>query len=156
VSFAAGDKPQAAQLFDQEDWVDYSSTFTLTASTTSPTKGNSTYLAEYVKVAKKLIHVRIRIDIGSTFSAGSGNYRFSLPVTASTNAGQVTVGTGWINDSGTAFRGAWITFDTQTAYATAWYQNGATSVGQLGSAGSGTAWATGDSIQIQFAFEPAA
>jgi hypothetical protein len=155
VSFAAGDKPTAAQFFDQEDWTDYSSTFTLTASTTSPTKGNSIYLAEWLKVGKKGIHVRIRIDIGSTFSAGSGNYRFSLPTTASTNASTSTVGSVWINDSGTALRMGVVTLDSITTYATAWYQSAATAVGLLGSGGSGTAWATGDVVIINFLFEPA-
>lgn len=155
MSFNAGDKPLASQLYDQNDWVDYTATFTLTASTTSPTQGNSTYKAEYVQVAKKAIHVRIRIDIGSTFSAGSGNYRFSLPSTATSNASNGTAGTAWINDSGTAIRGAWVTLDSQTTYASAWYTSAATALTVVNSAGTGTAWATGDVMILNFLYEPA-
>jgi hypothetical protein len=155
VSFAAGDKPLASQMYDQNDWVDYSATFTLTASTSNPTQGNSIYKAEYLQIAKKTIHVRIRIDIGSTFTAGSGNYRFALPFTAATNASNSTAGSMWINDSGTALRGGWATLDSQTTYATAWYINAATTITALGSAGSGTAWANSDVIILNFTYEPA-
>jgi hypothetical protein len=155
VSFAAGDKPLASQLYDQEDWVDYSASFTLTASTTNPTKGNSSYVAQYLQVAKKCIHVRIRIDIGSTFSAGSGTYQFLLPSAASTASSNCVSSAMWINDSGTALRGGFITLNSVTTYATAWYINAATTLAALGSGGSGTAWATSDVILLDFVYEPA-
>lgn len=59
-------------------WTSY--TPTLTASTTNPTIGNSVWDAAYCKIGKT-VHVRIKLTLGSTFSAGSGAYIFSLPVT---------------------------------------------------------------------------
>src|SRR6266496_5746060 len=92
------------------NWTDYTtvapsggSAFAITASTTAPTQGNSTYRAEYQRNTFNC-NVRIHIDIGSTFAAGSGNYRFGLPFTASANASTATAGALWINDSGTALR----------------------------------------------------
>lgn len=99
MSFSAGQVPTASQIPDGT-WIDYSSSFTLTASTTNPTKGNSSYEARYTKMGR-LVVCQFRILIGSTFSAGSGVYQFSLPVTALNNH---AVGNGTIVDAGTAVR----------------------------------------------------
>ena len=60
-------------------WKTY--TPTLTGSTTNPTIGNSVFDAAYTQFGKT-VHVRIKLTLGSTFSAGSGAYSFSLPVTS--------------------------------------------------------------------------
>lgn len=65
-------------MADTESFVDYSSTFELTSGTTPPTKGNSTYTAQYTRQGR-LVEVYLRITIGSTFSAGDGTFLFSLP-----------------------------------------------------------------------------
>lgn len=54
---------------------------TVTGSTTNPTIGNSVFDAAYSQFGKT-VHVRIKLTLGSTFSAGSGAYSFSLPVTS--------------------------------------------------------------------------
>lgn len=64
-------------------WTSY--TPVLTASTTNPTIGNSVWDAAYCKIGKT-VHVRIKLTLGSTFSAGSGAYIFSLPVTPKTGS----------------------------------------------------------------------
>lgn len=131
-------------------WVDYSSTFTLTATTTSPTKGNSTYVARYrAPTGADKVDVQVRIDIGSTFSAGSGVYRFLLPFTA--NTADVGIGACYILDTGTANRMAVVRRETSTQVSV--YLNGALS--GITDAGSGTAWATGDIIQFSFTYQPA-
>lgn len=61
-----------------DPWISYAGTFTFTGTTTNPTLGNSTVVAKYRRIGKT-VHVRIKIIVGSTFAAGSGNYRFSLP-----------------------------------------------------------------------------
>jgi hypothetical protein len=137
-------------------WVDYSASFTLTASVTPPTKGDSTYLAEYLQDHAGLIHVRIKILIGSTFVAGSGNYRFLLPVAASTNAITTYGGSMFVNDSGTAYRnGQPSPVDGTSTYFLCTYMSAASAASILGSAGTGTAWANGDSIIINMCYEPA-
>lgn len=131
-------------------WIDYSSTFTLTATTTNPTRGNSTYAARYhYPSSGDLIHVQIRIDIGSTFSAGSGVYRFLLPTSANTN--DTSIGAGYILDTGTANRSVIVRRETTTQVSI--YLNGALTA--ITDAGSGTAWATGDIIQFAFTYQPA-
>lgn len=84
--------------------VDYSGTFTFTASTTNPTKGNSTYTAKYAYLSTNRIIVDIRITIGSTFVAGTGIYIWSLPVASTAHAANATVGCLYILDSGVALR----------------------------------------------------
>lgn len=81
-------------------WVDYTSTFVLTASPTPPTKGNSTYEARYCRIGDT-VDVSILITIGSTFSAGSGIYEFSLPFAP--RAGYMLIHA-YILDFGTAER----------------------------------------------------
>ncbi|MGV9535019.1 hypothetical protein ACWEU6_21865 [Streptosporangium sandarakinum] len=84
--------PTAGQLIDKAFWdaqvyqqfVDlYSSwtsyTVTWTGATTNPTLGNGTLDGAY-KAIGKTIAVRIRLVYGSTSSAGSGLWAFSLPV----------------------------------------------------------------------------
>jgi hypothetical protein len=131
-------------------WVDYSSTFTLTAVSVNPTKGNSTYVARYHYPSNgEVIQVQVRIDIGSTFSAGSGVYRFLLPFSANTN--DVSIGSAYILDTGTANRMAVVRRETTTQVCL--YLNGALTA--LNEAGSGTAWATGDVIQFSYIYQPA-
>jgi hypothetical protein len=132
-------------------WFDYTATFTLTASIVNPTQGNSVYRAEYLGVSAELIKVRIRIDVGSTFNAGNGVYGFLLPFPASLGAIGGSVGNVYILDTGTAIRQAvGILVDATHINI---YLNGAAVA--IGSAGSGTAWATGDVIQINMDYEPA-
>lgn len=131
-------------------WNDYSSTFTLTATTTNPTKGNSTYAARYhYPSGGDMVHVQVRIDIGSTFSAGSGVYRFLLPFSA--NGSDASIGAGYVLDTGTANRSVVVRRETTTQVSC--YLNGALTA--LTDAGSGTAWATGDIIQFAFTYQAA-
>ena len=133
-------------------WFDYSSTFTLTAVSVNPTKGNSTYLARYRQpTGSDLVQVEVCITIGSTFVAGSGVYRFSVPVNASTGSASCAVGVGWIFDSGTANRTGVVRFDA-VSYVN-WYLNGSTAA--IDNTGSGTAWATGDKIAFSLTYEAA-
>jgi hypothetical protein len=136
-------------------WVSYgTSTTVLTASTTNPTMGNSTFTADYRRAADNsdLVIARMTITIGSSFSAGSGNYRFLLPTNASTKSQNASVGTFWINDFGTAFRVGSALIGGAT-YVELHPHNG--TGGPYGSGGPGTAWASGDVIKWQIEYEPA-
>lgn len=137
-------------------WVDYSGTFTLTASSVNPTKGNSTYTAEYLRVHENLVQVRINLLIGSTFVAGTGNYRFLLPVAAAAGAVAKYGGTVHIEDSGTGYRqGLVVPVDGTTTYFLCTYMSAASVASLLGAAGTGTAWLTNDKIVINMQYEPA-
>lgn len=130
-------------------WTDYAASLTVTASSVNPTKGNSTYAAEYTQVGK-LVTFTFKINIGSTWVAGTGDYRFSLPVTA--DAGIRGVGGCWINDTGTALRVGVTTLQSTT---NAELYISSITGNALGAAGSGTAWATGDVISATITYEAA-
>ena len=136
-----------AMLALSSAWTDYSSTFTLTASTSNPTKGNSTYDARYRQVGKT-VDVDIAITVGSTFSAGSGTYYFSLPVAMR----DLKHGTGscYILDSGSQDKPGGIPFG-DTVNRLAVIKND----GQPVAHNFPQVWATGDQIRLTFRYEVA-
>lgn len=141
-------------------WTDYTTTapsggqaFTLSAVTTPPTQGNSTYLARYRRASGgDLVHMEFRILIGSTFSTGSGVYRFLVPFNASANAILCTVGSGYIFDAGNVNRVGVLRFEA-AGYVN-WY-NATPAANAIDQSGHGTAWATGDIIAGSITYEPA-
>lgn len=120
---------------------DFSTSFTLTAPTTSPTKGNSTYVAKYAAIGK-LLYYSIKITIGSTFSAGSGDYSLLVPFNMDTTITQIVPAI--VTDSGTAFR----VCQARPIDATHLQVFRNDQAAAIGSAGPGTAWATGDVIEV--------
>lgn len=133
-------------------WVDWSGTFSLSAVTTPPTKGNSTYTARYRRPSESdAVDFEFYILIGSTFSAGNGVYRFPVPFNASASAMLCATGTGFILDNGTANRTGILRFEAAGYFN--WYLNA--SANAITQAGSGTAWATGDIIAGSIRYEPA-
>lgn len=137
------------------DWAAYGTdAANLTATSVNPTKGSSTYLFESCQMNSSLIAVRfaITINTGGGFAAGTGAWRFAVPSAASANAQSATVGSVWVNDSGTALRvGALVFADSTHVEATIYNITG----NALGAAGPGTAWATGDAVRGSITYEPA-
>ncbi|MGI5178680.1 hypothetical protein ACQEVZ_20320 [Dactylosporangium sp. CA-152071] len=131
-------------------WTAYGTDTTIiTATPTSPTKGNSTWTAQYRFVAPKQVQVRIRYDIGSTFSAGSGIYNFLLPFAASVNGLAMDLGIAMVNDQGSAYRNCRVfLFDTTHAQVVRDDQGA-----PIGNGGPGTAWATTDIIRVNLTYE---
>jgi hypothetical protein len=84
-------------------WQGASTTYTTTwtASTTNPTIGNGTLTARYVR-AGNLCLVSISLNFGSTSTAGSGTYFFSLPFTAKSSGNFGLGGSFYMEDSGVA------------------------------------------------------
>lgn len=130
----------------------------LTAVTTNPTQGSSTYTAEYAVVTTNLVKVRITllINTGGGWNAGSGDWRFMLPpgFTQTANSSGRPGGVCWINKSGIALRQGVCYSGGSTTYFYIWVDNGS-SLAAMGSGGLGGAWATNDVIQVPFEFEPA-
>lgn len=62
-------------------WTTYTPTWTSTG--TAPALGNGTLTGRYMKIGRTVI-VQINLVAGSTTTFGTGNYSFSLPVTAGT------------------------------------------------------------------------
>lgn len=125
----------------------------LTAVTTNPTLGNSTTKWRYRQPAgpADLVHVEHQLVIGSTFTAGSGVYRWSMPVNASTDSLACATGIAYIFDNGTANRIGVVKFETASVVNI--FRNDQAAA--LTDAGPGTAWATGDKVTFSIAYEPA-
>ena len=78
--FVAGSVLQAAELNGiGETYTTYTPVWSSTG--TQPTIGNGSVTGRYVRI-NKLIQVQIRIVIGSTSTAGTGDYRLTFPVNA--------------------------------------------------------------------------
>lgn len=133
-----------------DTWVDYSSSFAVTAAVTNPTKGNSIYVAKYVLIGQT-VHFTFKVTIGSTWGIGSGAYNFGVPFPA--KADRVAVGSAWLNDSGTAIRSGVATFDASATALRVFPYN--LTAAPLDSAGPGTAWATNDAIMVSITYEQA-
>jgi hypothetical protein len=131
-------------------WIDFSASFTITATTTNPTKGTSTYVAKYTQTGKT-VHFYFKITIAGGFAQGTGTYRFLLPVTAATSSGP-GLGPAWVNDSGTALLVGATHFVDSTHVEI--YLANATG-GALGSGGPGTLWAVTDVIEGSITYEAA-
>lgn len=128
----------------------------LTSSGTNPTLGNSTFAAAYRQTTSggdlgDLVIVRGTLTVGSTFAAGTGNYKWLLPVAATAAAQAAGVGVFWINDNGTAFRAGSVIFSDAT-HVELHPHNG--TGGPYGAGGPGTAWAAGDIVRYQIEYEP--
>jgi hypothetical protein len=155
-TYAAGDEVKASNMQIEtsietaltSQFVDWSTSFTITASPTPPTKGDSTYSARYTRVGK-LVFFEFKVTIGSTFVAGSGTYSFSLPFAA--HAADEQVGPAYMLDSGTANRTG-VCAITGTSGLSVFRDGLATA---LSDTGPGTAWAAGDQVRCSITYEAA-
>lgn len=132
-----------------DEWTDYSSTFAISAVTTPPTKGASVYVARYKRIGKWVDYM-FSVTIGAGWASGSGAYIFPLPVAA--RAVQQQVGPARVFDTGTAYRYGFLEANTSTSQSRIILDSG---TDFLGSAGPGTAWATGDIIVANIRYEAA-
>lgn len=132
-------------------WTNYgTSTTVITAVTTSPTLGNSTFKFQYRRSStSNLVRVRFYIQVGSTFTAGSGNYLFLVPFPATADAVLMSLGGAWLNDSGTALHNGATLFADSTHLNI----NFTEPMLVLGSAGPGTGWAVNDSLRAEIEYE---
>lgn len=84
----------------QSAWTSY--TISGTATTTNPTWGGGLNEGSYMQIGKT-VYGQMMLTAGASFAAGSGNYRFSLPVTAQTTGISLpVVGGGYVFDSSAA------------------------------------------------------
>lgn len=83
-----------------DPWTSY--TPVLTTSGTAPSLGNGTLTGTY-SAAGKRIAFKVKLVVGSTTSLGTGELRFTFPVTALT--GETGGVTGYVSRSGPAYWG---------------------------------------------------
>jgi hypothetical protein len=81
-------------------WTSYTPTWT--AASTNPTIGNGTLQGYYKQLDSSTYLVQILMEYGSTSTAGSGSYKFALPVTTA-SAPDYQVMTGYFLDAGTKY-----------------------------------------------------
>lgn len=122
-------------------WTDYSSSMTVVGSISNPTLGNSTLQAFYrAPAGTDVVDFTFKLTIGSTFSAGSGTYTFSLPVPMLSP--QIWPGHATYFETGVAFRTANLVAVSANGLIT--YHDGSGTA--LGSGGPGSSWTTGDYV----------
>ena len=130
-------------------WLSYTPSWT--SSGTAPALGNGTITGKYKQIGKT-VFVRVHLSLGSTSTTGTGNWRFTLPIAASSSDGVVMPAT--FLDNGVN----WYTGTVTCAY------DGSTSyVVPLTSASPSTAvttavpftWATADALTFNGSYEAA-
>ena len=120
------------------------------------TIGNAVVTAKYVQIGKTVIG-RLNVVFGSTTSV-SGDFTFSLPVTASAYSAlnNSVIGTSSFLDSGTvALAGICRITSTTVAKFRTYLVSGSLIGGQIPSATAPFTWATNDEIFVQFTYEAA-
>jgi hypothetical protein len=134
-------------------WPSYSPT--LGADTTNPTLGNATLVGEYAVIGK-LCFFNIRFVYGSTTTAGSGNWHFSLPFTSSAFADQNFSGEAFIS-GGNRYPITGLIQNAQTTVSMfAPTSATATNLAAVSNTGlAGAAWTTGSEIRISGWYETA-
>lgn len=124
----------------------------LTASTTNPTLGSgSTAAGRYMRIGNLVIAWGVIIFGTSGVNAGSGNYRISLPVTASINLGSMRIGQIIINDSSTSANftvGSAIILDGEETY----FYMQRTGASTFVSNSSPITWSTSDDVSWVLAY----
>lgn len=137
-------------------WTAY--TPVLTASTTNPTLGTGSTASGYYSQFGKFVFYRFYIAFGTSgVNAGSGTYRISLPVNASTagGAGPTTIGSMFIFDSSTsnAYTGMMGNVANQTYISDIYYAQG----GALAALAHNApwTWAASDQIRGSLVYEAA-
>ena len=130
-------------------WTSYSPAWT--AATTNPTLGNGT-LTGRQKLFGKTCHLAIELIFGSTTTAGSGSYAFSLPFTAVSSVARVL--TGQALSAGGRADTSCVIAASGTTVAPFAPSSTTPPTSQLGSGGLfGSAWATGNTIRIDGTYE---
>lgn len=94
VKFLALQEVTAADL--NGPWITY--TPSLVSSGTQPTLGNSTLTGRY-REWDKTLDVMISLQIGSSFSAGTGTYEFTLPIGFTALSHRRTIGSAYVFDT---------------------------------------------------------
>jgi hypothetical protein len=149
---AAGEPLDAETLEEMVGmWQDYAVSWT--SSGTAPVIGNGTLVGRYVVVGDT-VHFSIKLTGGTLTTWGTGNYSFSLPVTAAATADHV--GTCFVGDSSVGSTGysLGIAFTGTSATTVQGYTGNEAGTAAISSTNPQT-FATGDRIWITGTYEAA-
>ena len=132
-------------------WTDYTPAWT--ASGTAPALGNGVLIGSYQKIGRT-VHVKVRFQPGSTSTFGTGDYYWSLPLTAAAiytdNTSGGDTGVAWVHDVGTAYVVAAVQiFTTTTVIMYAGPGNTVTRTWPM-------TWVSGDRVHFSLTYEAAA
>ena len=130
----------AAFQFDQ---LGHGGTPTWTAATTNPTIGNGTLTNDFDIVGGMLFY-SITLTIGSTTTLGTGEWRFSLPFTPTTNA----IGSVYVLDSGVVYATAVCKVDANGSLLSCFANGSATAFSPTVP----IAWTTNDELRLSIAY----
>jgi hypothetical protein len=116
-------------------------------ASTPPALGNGTLVGSYMRVGK-MITACINLTAGSTTTFGSGEWTFSLPVTAASTVN--FSGAGWMLDNGTAYKALSCHMHSTTTIKCIFGSDG----GHF-NAGAPITWASGDKLDLTITYEAA-
>lgn len=132
-----------------DSWVDYTPVWT--QATTNPTAGNATLVGRFAQVGKH-VTARVALTIGSTTVLGTGAFRLSLPVELAAAVGGAgllpSLGAAYAVNGGTRRTGVAVV-ETAGTYAVVEVHGATAPVSETVPA----AWATGDVLRFQLAYE---
>lgn len=136
------------------DWSTYTPAWT--SSGTAPVPGNGTFNGRWTRVGKT-IHLEMYILFGSTSSAGSGEWAFSLPVAAaSTTANADWMGSALGTNPGTAYWPGICKIDSNTSVVKCLSSTSAGgSTGGLWGAAVPYTWTNGHYLSLSITYEAA-
>lgn len=146
----------AAGIVAAQLTIPYSSyTPTWGATGVAPALGNGVSQGRYVQVGK-LVHFMMDFNPGSTSTFGTGNYTFSLPVTASVAMQGAPLGSIYAEDlSASAFSMAFPILASSTTFNMQYVATWPTGVQALYGQTAPWTWATGDTIWVCGTYEAA-
>lgn len=144
ATFAAGEKITADKLNEGRTWQTYAVAWT--AVTTNPSIGNGTLEGRYMQYGK-LVVCEIGFAAGSTTNFGSGSWRFSVPLAATSQTYRrwpctILGRDGTVNYGGIGFLSSGIIIPAS-----------ADGTGTQWSSAAPFAWASGDEFHLQLTYE---
>ena len=126
---------------------------TVSASGGSPTIGNGTMTAKYIKIGKTVSY-RIDITCGSTTNFGTGGLTLTLPLTAASSTSLSPIGVAYMRDDSTTSKlGGVVTLASTTTLQI--FANSSISAVPAVFSTSPWTWATNDTLQLSGTYEAA-
>ena len=126
-------------------WQSYTPTWT--AATTNPSIGNGKLSGRYLQIGK-LVYCQFKMVAGSTTTFGSGEWRFSYPVSPNTSYIDLQVGSSLLADAGTRY------YDGVTIYGGATFMTIIVG-GDVIHATAPFTWTNGDLLIVNIIYEAA-
>lgn len=149
ITDAVNDHESRISAVEEVTWITYTPTWSTSGS--APTLGNGTLTGRYRQPpGTGLVVAEVQFVVGSTSNIGTGEFRFSLPITANSTATSFSTGPAWLLDSGVTERSGTVRVLSSTTVSV---------ISPTGPCGGttpwGSNWNTSDQIRFQVTYDAA-